>query len=202
MSPSLAWKKLLVSLNQVQPRVLIAITLLPVPYDTDSVTECHCIVKSRVMWCMSKNMTGVWPFWQNTEESLIYSDQHLSFRDINNQNFQWKGLRLLARRSPHFFLHSNQPAMPLPSYLELMISKIAKEMPVSLHPCLPRIEAMVTLWNIQTMPWQSCKNSATVVEMFEVMPLMKLQKEFWSVWCLTGILVNVLRYAYLTTGTI
>ncbi|PVD23518.1 hypothetical protein C0Q70_16790 [Pomacea canaliculata] len=62
---------------------------------------------------------------QNDPEAMLEEQ----YKDINNQNFQWKGLRLLARRSPHFFLHSNQPAMPLPSYLELMISKIAKEMP-------------------------------------------------------------------------
>lgn len=53
------------------------------------------------------------------------------FRLVNEQVFQWKALRLLARRSPHFFTHTHQPAVSLPVYLESMVTKLAKEMPVS-----------------------------------------------------------------------
>ncbi|KAK7501107.1 hypothetical protein BaRGS_00007592 [Batillaria attramentaria] len=64
---------------------------------------------------------------QNDPEAMV-EDQ---YKDINNQNFQWRALRLLARRSPHFFLHTNQPAIPVSTYLEQMISKVAKEMPAN-----------------------------------------------------------------------
>lgn len=49
------------------------------------------------------------------------------FRLINDQIFQWKSLRLLARRSPHFFTHTNTPAIPQPQYLEMMLNRLAKE---------------------------------------------------------------------------
>ncbi|XP_033738778.1 LOW QUALITY PROTEIN: THO complex subunit 1-like [Pecten maximus] len=51
------------------------------------------------------------------------------YKMINEQIFQWKSLRLLARRSPHFFTHTNKPAIPLSEYLEAMLNKIAKEIP-------------------------------------------------------------------------
>ncbi|XP_078319273.1 THO complex subunit 1-like [Crassostrea virginica] len=51
------------------------------------------------------------------------------YKMVNNPVFQWKSLRLLARQSPHFFGQNNTPAMPLPQYLELMLRKIAQELP-------------------------------------------------------------------------
>ncbi|XP_062589734.1 THO complex subunit 1-like [Saccostrea cucullata] len=51
------------------------------------------------------------------------------YKVVNNAVFQWKSLRLLARRSPHFFGLNNTPAMPLPQYLEVMLNKIAQELP-------------------------------------------------------------------------
>ena len=51
---------------------------------------------------------------------------------MNDGNFGWRALRLLARRSPHFFTHSNNPINKLPEYLETMIKKIAKDRPVSI----------------------------------------------------------------------
>lgn len=53
------------------------------------------------------------------------------FRLVNNSNFGWRGLRLLACRSPHFFTHSASPIATLPEYLTTMIKKLAKELPVS-----------------------------------------------------------------------
>lgn len=52
------------------------------------------------------------------------------FRKVNDGSFGWRALRLLARRSPHFFVHGNNPINKLPEYLELMIKKIAKDRPV------------------------------------------------------------------------
>lgn len=54
-------------------------------------------------------------------------------RLVNDSNFGWRGLRLLACRSPHFFTHSASPIATLPEYLTTMIKKLAKELPVSMH---------------------------------------------------------------------
>ncbi|CAL4067388.1 unnamed protein product, partial [Meganyctiphanes norvegica] len=48
---------------------------------------------------------------------------------VNDSNFGWRGLRLLACRSPHFFTHSASPIATLPEYLTTMIKKLAKELP-------------------------------------------------------------------------
>lgn len=48
---------------------------------------------------------------------------------VNDSNFGWRGLRLLACRSPHFFTHSASPIATLPEYLSTMIKKLAKELP-------------------------------------------------------------------------
>lgn len=55
----------------------------------------------------------------------------ICYRKVNDGNFGWRALRLLARRSPHFFVHGNYPINKLPEYLETMIKKIAKDRPVS-----------------------------------------------------------------------
>ncbi|KAK3091924.1 hypothetical protein FSP39_023755 [Pinctada imbricata] len=62
-------------------------------------------------------------------------DAHIEheYKLVHNQIFQWKSLRLLARRSPHFFNQTTTPAMPLPQYLDLMLQKIAKEIPQTVN---------------------------------------------------------------------
>ncbi|XP_058804259.1 THO complex subunit 1 isoform X3 [Phymastichus coffea] len=51
------------------------------------------------------------------------------YKKVNDGNFGWRALRLLAKRSPHFFVHGNYPITRLPEYLEIMIKKIAKDRP-------------------------------------------------------------------------
>lgn len=65
-------------------------------------------------------------------------------RKVNDGNFGWRALRLLARRSPHFFVHGNYPINKLPEYLETMIKKIAKDRPVSNNYFLINILNFVT----------------------------------------------------------
>ncbi|KAF5279274.1 hypothetical protein FQR65_LT15445 [Abscondita terminalis] len=48
---------------------------------------------------------------------------------LKDGNFGWRALRLLARRSPHFFTYSNNPINQLPDYLEMMVRKIAADRP-------------------------------------------------------------------------
>ena len=51
-------------------------------------------------------------------------------RLTGDQTFQWKALRLLARRSPQFFTNSATPAQELRVYLNNQLDKLAKQMPV------------------------------------------------------------------------
>nr|XP_021135827.1 THO complex subunit 1 isoform X2 [Columba livia] len=51
------------------------------------------------------------------------------YKAVNNSNYGWRALRLLARRSPHFFQPTNQQFKSLPEYLENMVIKLAKELP-------------------------------------------------------------------------
>ncbi|KAL0626419.1 THO complex subunit 1 [Plecturocebus cupreus] len=51
------------------------------------------------------------------------------YKAVNNSNYGCRALRLLARRSPHFFQPTNQQFKSLPKYLESMVIKLAKELP-------------------------------------------------------------------------
>ncbi|XP_074641621.1 THO complex subunit 1-like isoform X1 [Tubulanus polymorphus] len=53
------------------------------------------------------------------------------YKDHLKANWQWTALRLLARRSPHFFSQTNQPGKPLHNFLEGLFAKMAKEIPSS-----------------------------------------------------------------------
>ncbi|XP_074098422.1 THO complex 1-like protein Hpr1 isoform X1 [Cotesia typhae] len=68
------------------------------------------------------------------EEAIMQLDPAAMVEDeykkVNDGNFGWRALRLLARRSPHFFVHGNNPINKLPEYLETMIKKIAKDRPL------------------------------------------------------------------------
>jgi hypothetical protein len=55
---------------------------------------------------------------------------------VNDLTYGWKALRLLAQKSPHFF--SQPPAgqqasayKRVPDYLNLIVGKMVKELPVS-----------------------------------------------------------------------
>ncbi|CAH1983731.1 unnamed protein product [Acanthoscelides obtectus] len=48
---------------------------------------------------------------------------------LKDSNFGWKALRLLARRSPYFFSHSNAIMHPLSTYLQFTLEKIAYKKP-------------------------------------------------------------------------
>jgi len=55
-------------------------------------------------------------------------------RVINNPTYGWKALRLLAAKSPYFFgpipSGSTQTYKKVPQYLELIVGKMAKDLPV------------------------------------------------------------------------
>nr|XP_033789826.1 THO complex subunit 1 isoform X2 [Geotrypetes seraphini] len=62
---------------------------------------------------------------QAVPENMVESE----YKVVNNSNYGWRALRLLARRSPHFFQPTNQQFRSLPEYLENMVIKLAKELP-------------------------------------------------------------------------
>ncbi|XP_064625067.1 THO complex subunit 1-like isoform X2 [Lineus longissimus] len=51
------------------------------------------------------------------------------YKDYLKPNWQWVALRLLSKRSPHFFSPTNQPGKTLVQYLENLLGQMAKEMP-------------------------------------------------------------------------
>ncbi|XP_051983921.1 THO complex subunit 1-like [Xyrauchen texanus] len=54
------------------------------------------------------------------------------YKVVCNSNYGWRALRLLSRRSPHFFQPTNQLFKSLADYLENMVIKLAKELPKDL----------------------------------------------------------------------
>jgi len=52
-----------------------------------------------------------------------------TYKKVNNGEWGWRALRLMSRRSTHFFIAGNNPIARLPEYLETMLGKMAKEMP-------------------------------------------------------------------------
>ena len=52
---------------------------------------------------------------------------HLRNRKVNDGAWGWRALRLLAKKTPHFFTYGNHPIAKLPDYLDSMIRKIVKE---------------------------------------------------------------------------
>lgn len=55
----------------------------------------------------------------------------LSYRRVNEGNFGWRALRLLSRRSSHFFTHGNTTIARLPEYLETHVKRLAATMQVN-----------------------------------------------------------------------
>ncbi|KAG7210587.1 hypothetical protein KM043_012105 [Ampulex compressa] len=83
--------------------------------------------------CKSKDRDFLPSLETYFEEAIMQLDPVAMVEDeykkVNDGNFGWRALRLLARRSPHFFVHGNYPINKLPEYLETMIKKIAKDRP-------------------------------------------------------------------------
>lgn len=67
------------------------------------------------------------------EEAIVQADPTNMVEDaykvVRNSNYGWRALRLLSRRSPHFFQPTNQQFKSLAEYLENMVIKLAKELP-------------------------------------------------------------------------
>merc|ERR1719244_974144 len=56
------------------------------------------------------------------------------YKKVNNGEWGWRALRLMSRRSSHFFISGNNPIAKLPDYLSQMLEKMAKDMPELAKP--------------------------------------------------------------------
>ena len=66
------------------------------------------------------------------DEAIEQADPNAGIEDeyklVKQPNFQWRALRLLARRSDHFFTPSATPFKALPEYLTSVVENISKDM--------------------------------------------------------------------------
>nr|CAG4640713.1 EOG090X0324 [Eulimnadia texana] len=87
--------------------------------------------------CRSKErdfLPSLETYFEEAIEQLDPASQiESTYKRVNDPNFGWRALRLLARRSPHFFTPANTSITRLPDYLENLVKKVAKDMPSSSH---------------------------------------------------------------------
>eukprot|EP00063_Salmo_salar_P021201 XP_013996036.1 PREDICTED: THO complex subunit 1-like isoform X2 [Salmo salar] len=81
----------------------------------------------RKVFMGNDELTRLW----NLNHNNMAACQSVS-RVVRNSNYGWRALRLLSRRSPHFFQPTNQQFKSLADYLESMVIKLAKELPKDL----------------------------------------------------------------------
>jgi len=62
-----------------------------------------------------------------------------SYKKVNSGEWGWRALRLMSRRSQHFFLLGNSQISKLPEYLEIMMKKMASDFgrPIEPEPVKP-----------------------------------------------------------------
>nr|CAG4641545.1 EOG090X0324 [Eurycercus lamellatus] len=80
--------------------------------------------------CRSKERDFLPTLENYFEEAIEQLDPSVEaqYKRVNEANFGWRALRLLSRRSSHFFTHGNTPITRLPDYLETHVKKLAKDM--------------------------------------------------------------------------
>merc|ERR1740128_1528718 len=83
--------------------------------------------------CRSKDRDFLPTLENYFEEAIEQLDPSVEsqYKRVNEANFGWRALRLLARRSLHFFTHGNTPITRLPDDLETHVKKLAKDMQVA-----------------------------------------------------------------------
>ncbi|XP_046459748.1 THO complex subunit 1-like isoform X1 [Daphnia pulex] len=91
--------------------------------------------------CRSKDRDFLPTLENYFEEAIEQLDPSVEsqYKRVSEANFGWRALRLLARRSLHFFTHGNTPITRLPDYLETHVRKLAKDMQQSAN-ALPNVK--------------------------------------------------------------
>lgn len=70
-------------------------------------------------------------FEQVLDQSETAANRSRANKAMFQSNNGWRSLRLLSQKSPHFFTSTNQPIKSLALYLESMVNRLAKELPLS-----------------------------------------------------------------------
>merc|ERR1711997_1295908 len=71
-------------------------------------------------------------FAEATEQLDPANQVEDQYRKVNDGQWGWRGLRLLAKKSPHFFTYGNNPIGKLNEYLETMLRKMSPALQQSL----------------------------------------------------------------------
>lgn len=99
----------------------------------DELTRLWNLCPDNIEACKSEKRTFLPTLESFFEESIEQADPENQVEEqyklVNDPNFSWRALRLLAKRSPYFFTQIVQTGMKLPEYIESMIKKIQKETP-------------------------------------------------------------------------
>ncbi|XP_018424259.1 PREDICTED: THO complex subunit 1 [Nanorana parkeri] len=99
----------------------------------DELTRLWNLCPDNIDACKAESREFMPTLEQFFEEAIEQADPENmvenAYKVVNNSNYGWRALRLLARRSPHFFQPTNQQFRSLPEYLENMVIKLAKELP-------------------------------------------------------------------------
>ncbi|CAB3259626.1 unnamed protein product [Arctia plantaginis] len=66
-------------------------------------------------------------FMPSLESYMVCESETETARRTSCGGWGWRALRLLARRSPHFFVHTNNPIGRLPDYLNAMVDRVTRE---------------------------------------------------------------------------
>jgi len=67
-------------------------------------------------------------YFEDAIEQLVPANMvEEQYKKVNDGSWGWRALRLLAKKTPHFFTYGNHPIAKLPDYLDSMIRKIVKE---------------------------------------------------------------------------
>uniref|UniRef100_A0A6Q2Z299 Death domain-containing protein n=1 Tax=Esox lucius TaxID=8010 RepID=A0A6Q2Z299_ESOLU len=99
----------------------------------DELTRLWNLNHDNMAACQSESREFMPSLEEFFEEAIEQADPANMVEDeykvVRNSNYGWRALRLLSRRSPHFFQPTNQQFKSLADYLESMVIKLAKELP-------------------------------------------------------------------------
>uniref|UniRef100_A0A674EXH9 THO complex 1 n=1 Tax=Salmo trutta TaxID=8032 RepID=A0A674EXH9_SALTR len=101
--------------------------------DSDELTRLWNLNHDNMAACQSESREFMPSLEDFFEEAIEQADPanmvENEYKVVHNSNYGWRALRLLSRRSPHFFQPTNQQFKSLADYLESMVIKLAKELP-------------------------------------------------------------------------
>uniref|UniRef100_A0A8D3BXB7 THO complex 1 n=1 Tax=Scophthalmus maximus TaxID=52904 RepID=A0A8D3BXB7_SCOMX len=101
--------------------------------DNDELTRLWNLNQDNMEACRSESREFMPSLDEFFAEAIEQADPanmvEAEYKVVRNPNYGWRALRLLSRRSPHFFQPTNQKFKSLADYLDSMVSKLAKELP-------------------------------------------------------------------------